>query len=137
MYSAGELRANRFAPTAMAQRERRPRAICDVAVAPPHERDHGGRQFRARFRETILLARTAARFAIRRALQNATFDKLCQTRREHVARAAKRALQVVEAPQPQQSFSQYEQRPTPTISSVRMSEQLSALYASRSFIRPA
>ena len=103
--------ADRAAAAAVADLDGRAVGVGRPAVAPLHQRDERRLQVEPLLGQVVLVAAALSRLLVLDALEHAVLDQLGQPLAQQVARAAERAVEVVEAAQAEEGLAQHEQRP--------------------------
>ena len=98
-----------LAPAASMLQDHRPLTLEPVAVAPLEQRDEDGPQVGALLGQAVLAAQRA--LLVRPLHQDALLDEALEPRLQHVAGDAQVALQLLEAPDPQEDVPDDEQCP--------------------------
>ena len=91
--------------------DRRAVGVGRPAIAPLHQRDERRLQVEALLGQVVLVAAALPGLLVFDALEHALVDELGQPLAQQVARATQRAVEVVEAADPEERLAQHEQGP--------------------------
>ena len=108
---AGQDGVDRGAAAAVEDLDGRAVGVGGPAVAPLHQRDERRLQVEALLGQVVLVAAALPGLLVVDALEHAVVDELGEPLAEQVARAAERAVEVVEAADAEERLAQHEQGP--------------------------